>query len=187
MLTPASLLLLTVLALPIIHQKWNVVFYTLGVILLGLFLYPLLQVARRLRWVEFEKSDLDDERWSAAGIAVSMVQLPMLLLFVALSLLTGLDVMGVAAIVGTFGVALGICSWLGLESLLAERVGGGSPYGRRGGGGGGGSEDDTQPFLDSIPEGLREINIPEASATFFQAYLEDSVGVAGSAVKHSNS
>lgn len=50
MLLPASVLLLTVLALPVLARDWRTIGATLGAVAAGLILYPLLQLARRRRW-----------------------------------------------------------------------------------------------------------------------------------------
>ncbi|MEW5303965.1 MAG: hypothetical protein WDW36_006608 [Sanguina aurantia] len=46
-LTPATLLLFAVLALPIINRNWVVVWWTAATIVLGFVMYPLLQLAKR--------------------------------------------------------------------------------------------------------------------------------------------
>ena len=50
MLLPASALLLTVLALPVWQRDWRTIGATLGAVVAGLILYPLLQVARKRGW-----------------------------------------------------------------------------------------------------------------------------------------
>lgn len=49
-LTPATLLLFAVLALPIINRNWVVVWWTAATIVLGFVMYPLLQLAKRRGW-----------------------------------------------------------------------------------------------------------------------------------------
>lgn len=53
MLLPAGGLLLTILALPIVKGDWQMIGWTVGCILIGLLLYPLLQLARKKEWFEF--------------------------------------------------------------------------------------------------------------------------------------
>lgn len=50
LLTPATLLLFAVLALPIINKNWVVVWWTGATIVLGFVMYPLLQLAKRRGW-----------------------------------------------------------------------------------------------------------------------------------------
>ncbi|KAJ9529358.1 hypothetical protein QJQ45_013786 [Haematococcus lacustris] len=59
MLLPASLLLMFVLVLPFANRSWTTVGATVGAIVLGIVLYPLLQVARRRGWCEFSDFHFD--------------------------------------------------------------------------------------------------------------------------------
>ena len=53
MLLPAGGLLLTILALPIVNGDWKMITYTVICIVVGLRLYPFLQLARKHEWFEF--------------------------------------------------------------------------------------------------------------------------------------
>lgn len=53
MLLPASMLLATLLVLPIVLGQWQVVAWTSGSLVVGSLLYPTLQALRRLGWCKF--------------------------------------------------------------------------------------------------------------------------------------
>ncbi|KXZ49449.1 hypothetical protein GPECTOR_21g675 [Gonium pectorale] len=59
MLMPASLLLLVVLAMPVVSGDLRTCAWTLGAVLLGFIMYPLLQVARKRGWADFEPMHFD--------------------------------------------------------------------------------------------------------------------------------
>lgn len=53
MLLPAGALLCVILALPIARGDWQMMAWTGGTIVIGLLLYPFLQMAREREWFEF--------------------------------------------------------------------------------------------------------------------------------------
>ena len=53
MLLPADGLLLTILFMPIVRGDWQMIAWTVGCMILGLVLYPVLQLARKHEWFEF--------------------------------------------------------------------------------------------------------------------------------------
>lgn len=60
MLAPALLLLTTMLVLPVARGQWHVIAFTGAALFLGACLYPMLQVARRRGWCEFDGGSPDD-------------------------------------------------------------------------------------------------------------------------------
>jgi hypothetical protein len=59
MLLPASVLLCTVLALPFITGNFQMMAATLGAVVVGFLLYPLLSMAKERGWVEFTNLEID--------------------------------------------------------------------------------------------------------------------------------
>jgi hypothetical protein len=83
MLLPASILLMTVLALPFVLRQWHVVYYTTAVFFLGVSLYAALQVLRRSGAVQFEHSDsLSRDRWQPLTLSIALATLPSFLVTV---------------------------------------------------------------------------------------------------------
>jgi 4-amino-4-deoxy-L-arabinose transferase-like glycosyltransferase len=60
MLLPALVLLFTILILPIVVRDWQVVLFTAGTLAVGSFLYPLLQLARKKQWFQFDDYSPED-------------------------------------------------------------------------------------------------------------------------------
>ena len=67
MLTPAFLLLATMLALPVVNGDGTVVAFTVGAFLLGAVLYPALQHARRKGWCEFQGATPEEFKVRGGG------------------------------------------------------------------------------------------------------------------------
>ncbi|GAX81476.1 hypothetical protein CEUSTIGMA_g8905.t1 [Chlamydomonas eustigma] len=59
MLLPATALLVTVIALPFLKLDYTTMLWTVGAGLSGFILWPLLQVAKRRGWCEFEEMEFD--------------------------------------------------------------------------------------------------------------------------------
>ena len=64
MLTPASALLVFVTVNPFVSGNLPVICFTLGSVLLGCLLYPLLQVARSRGWCEFHEVEAHPPTWA---------------------------------------------------------------------------------------------------------------------------
>lgn len=61
MLTPATVLLVVLLVLPVVAGNWVMVGWTVGALVAGFVLYPLLQMARERRWCEFADLQFDSQ------------------------------------------------------------------------------------------------------------------------------
>lgn len=161
MLTPASALLATVLVLPAIQKQWRIGIYTVGVALLGVGSYALLQILRRFRVVRFCSNDsLDVERWSAPTLALALSALPGYAVCVALRSAAGAS-LGVAL---GGGLASGCLLCAALVIALTHAI----------------ERDDTkaQAHMDRDRSAL--LSIPEVGpsapqAPLMRAFLRDSV------------
>ncbi|WIA35330.1 hypothetical protein OEZ86_003784 [Tetradesmus obliquus] len=67
MLTPASLLLMTILVIPIYERNWTMIATTLGAMLAGFVLYPLLNLAKERGWVAFADLEFDFAHFTAGN------------------------------------------------------------------------------------------------------------------------
>ena len=172
MLLPASLLLATVLALPVLQHQWVIVLYTFGVLLLGCFLYAVLQLLRRCRVVIFvHNPEVSTGRWRAGALAAALTALPTFLFAVLIYVYVRLDAGACAACAIGAGCVLGTAVWGGV--CLALRL------------------EDT--FLGSRDLGERYsthlLSIPEAGqeAPLMRAFLRDSMAHNDSAAwRHAN-
>jgi hypothetical protein len=119
LLLPASALLLTVLILPILQHKWTVVLFTVGVALLGCFLYSILQLLRRTGAATFwHNEEMSTERWHPHNLAAALSALPAMLLVVVLKVCWGVG-LGAAVSVGIAGGCLLACMvWGGISRVL---------------------------------------------------------------------
>ena len=167
MLLPASALLLTVLVLPALQHQWRINLYTLGVVLLGVFLYALLQLLRRARTVAFCQNDtIARERWRPETLALALCALPGYLAALACSSLARMSA-GVAAACGlAVGCILACFVVVGTTWALARED---EPS----------SMDGERTVLSSIPENGDE-------APLLRAYLHDSVVTAEDKVWRDN-
>jgi hypothetical protein len=111
MLLPASCLLLTVLALPMLQHQWAIVVYTFGVILLGFFLYAALQLARKLRVPFFHNADVSCDVWTPGAVVASFAALPAFLVGVVLYCKLDLPFGEVLAVVLSLGCLMGLVAW----------------------------------------------------------------------------
>lgn len=160
MLLPASLLLLTVLALPVLQHQWVIVLYTFGVLLLGFALYAVLQLLRRCRVVAFvHNPEVTMGRWSAGALAASLTAFPTFLLAVAIYAYVRLDVGAAVACAIGAGCVIGAAVWGCVQLALrleADRLGS-RDLGER-----------YSTHLLSIPEAGQE-------APLMRAFLRDSI------------
>lgn len=168
MLLPAAVLLLMVLVLPALQRQWRINLYTLGVILLGVFLYALLQLLRRTRAVAFCQNDtLARERWRPETLALALCALPGYLAALTLNGLTGLSA-GVAAACGlAVGCILACFVVVGTTWVLARED---EPL----------SMDGDRTVLTSIPENGGD------EAPLLRTFLHDSVVTAEDKVWRDN-
>uniref|UniRef100_A0A383VUM4 Amino acid permease/ SLC12A domain-containing protein n=1 Tax=Tetradesmus obliquus TaxID=3088 RepID=A0A383VUM4_TETOB len=67
MLTPASLLLMTILVIPVYERNWTMIATTLGAMLAGFVLYPLLNLAKERGWVAFADLEFDFAHFTAGN------------------------------------------------------------------------------------------------------------------------
>lgn len=172
MLLPASALLLTVILLPFIMGQRHVVLYTIGVLLLGVSLYAVLQLVRRCRFVRFEPSEaLAEDRWRPEGLAAALVAFPAFGGALALDAFTPLDAVlsaalaAAAALIAAGALTFVVVVLLRRETLVNTAVAAGG-----GADGGGGSGAALGRGLTSIPEAAGKVEAP-----LMQAFLHDSV------------
>jgi predicted permease len=121
MLLPASVLLLTVLAIPMLQHQWALIVYTFGVVLLGFFLYAALQVARRLGVSFFHNPTVSCDVWTSSAITASCAALPAYVCGVILYYKVGSSMVEVLAFALLLGSLVGLATW-GLICRAAHKV-----------------------------------------------------------------
>jgi lipopolysaccharide export LptBFGC system permease protein LptF len=69
MLTPASLLLIVILVIPLYERNYTMIMTTTGAMVLGFVLYPLLNLAKERGWVAFADLEFDFSHFTAGKCA----------------------------------------------------------------------------------------------------------------------
>jgi hypothetical protein len=72
MLAPASLLLITILVIPIYERNFTMIFTTTGAMVLGFVLYPLLNLAKERGWVAFADLEFDFAHFTAGECSIGL-------------------------------------------------------------------------------------------------------------------
>jgi hypothetical protein len=118
---PASILLLTVLLIPILQHQWALVLYTGGTVFLGFFVYAALQLARKLNVPFHHNPKVNCDVWGSGALAASFAALPTYTCSVGIYPMLGRSMWMPLTCALLFGCVVGL-SALGLVRWEARRL-----------------------------------------------------------------